>query len=310
MLAINDLLYVNKKDAGGSYVNEEVLGVVSGFFVDSGKLGVKLTLQADTGTQVPSVDYDKAGTDDARVYYKVADRAKALSVLSASAAANAKDSVIPAVSYTLSNIEMLCSVVQPPASYVEGMLKKSLTEQGVSMDFMTSELHRFNQVNTQGLVQIQIPTLATRGKAVFCQPIPVANYRSLGTSSFSGRADGARNYQFVKGTELIPSRTANLERYSQVVGTAGQKRNEPLHTSELQKALINIGSSVYSLQKIAESFTIARSFNKYGQITNLAGQTLSLRVDYDAGASQKIFNNFIYKLARLTISKGVVSVVS
>lgn len=307
--AVDDILYINKKTAG-TYANEEVLGVVAGFFVSGGKLGVKLTLQADTGTQVPSADYDVAGTDESKVYYKVSDREKALSVLSATATANAKDRTIPAPSYTLSGIEMLCSVVTPPASYVEGMLKKAMGSEGVSMDYMTSELHRFNQVNTQGLVQVQIPTLATRGKAVFCQPIPSANFRSLGTSSFSGRADGARNYQFVKGTELIPSRVAPLERYSQTVGTKGQKRNEPLHTSELQKALINIEQLPFSLQKIADSFVIARAFNKYSQITDLADETLSLRVDYDSGASQKIFNNFVYKLARLTIRQGQVMVVS
>ena len=145
---------------------------------------------------------------------------------------------------------------------------------------------------------------------MFCQPIPSANFRSLATSSFSGRADGARNYQFVKGTELIPSRVAPLERYSQTVGTKGQKRNEPLHTSELQKALHNIDLPPFSLQKIAESFVIARAFNKYSQITDLADETLSLRVDYDSGATQKIFNNFVYKLARLTIKQGQVSVIS
>ncbi len=316
--AVNDILYIQKKDggvypappAGGVASTEEVLGVIAGFFVTGGKLGVKLVMQSATTVQVPTVVYDSAGTDDSKVYYKVSDREKALSVLSASATTNATDSTIPAPSYTLSGIEMLCSAVQPPASYIEGMLKKSLTEQGVSMDYMTSELHRFNQVNTQGLVQVQIPTLATRGKAVFCQPIPSANFRSLSTSSFSGKPDGARNYQFVKGTELIPSRVAPLERYSQTVGTSGQKRNEPLHTSELQKALVNIEELPYSLQKIADSFVIARAFNKYGQITDLAEETLSLRVDYDSGASQKIFNNFVYKLARLTISKGQVSVIS
>ncbi len=316
--AIDDKLYIQKKVTGAYPLlpvgtvgsSEEVLGVVSGFFVSGGKLGVRLTLQANTGTAVPSVAYDPAGTDDARVYYKVEDREKALSVKSALQTGNANDRTIPAPSYTLSGIEMLCSVVTPPDSYVEGMLKKSLTEQGVSMDYLTSELHRFNQVNTQGLVQVQIPTLATRGKAVFCQPIPSANFRSLSTSSFSGRPDGARNYQFVKGTELIPSRVAPLERYSQTVGSTSQLRNEPLHTSELQKALVNIEQLPYSLQKIGDSFVIARSFNKYGQITDLAEQTLSLRVDYDSGAKQKIFNNFVYKLARLTISRGQVSVIS
>ncbi len=306
--AIDDIVYINKK-TGTDYLagTEEVLGVVSGFFIDGGKLGIRFTLQANNGVNVPSVAMNTA--DDAVIYYKVADRQKALSVLSSTATTDAKDRTIPAPSYTLSNIEMLCSAVEPPVNYQEGLLKKAMGS-GVSMDYLTSELHRFNQVNTQGLVQVQIPTLATRGKSVFCQPIPQSHFRSLSTSSFSGRADGARNYQFVKGTELIPSRVAQLERYSQVIGTAGQKRSEPLHLTELQKALTNIDEPVHSLQKVADSFVIARGFNKYRQITDLSKTTLSLRVDYDDGSVQKIFNNFVYKLARLTIKDGVISVVS
>jgi hypothetical protein len=204
---------------------------------------------------------------------------------------------------------MVCSSVQPPAEYVGGMMKKALTSQGVSIDFLTSELHRHNQVNTNGLVQIQIPTLATRGKACLVQPVAVSSFRTLSVSSFSGIADSARNYQFIKGSELVPSRVVNLERYSQTVGQNGQTKNEPLHTAELQKTLINIEEPLFSLQKIADSFAIARSFNKYGQITNLSNETLSLRVDYNGGV-QKVFNCYIFKLARLTIANGQVSIMS
>lgn len=308
--AVNDRIYINHDTAGDNdFSNEELAGVALGFFVDGGKLCIKLAIQAATTVAVPATS-DFTTANNAKCYYKLGDREAVMNTLSETNLTNTPDKLIPVVSYTLSSIEMLCSAVQPPPAYVEGMLKKAMSEGGLQMDYMTNELHRFNQVNTQGIVQVQIPTLATRAKAVMCQPIPNANFRNLNVSSFSGVPDGARNYQFVKGTELIPSRVADLERYSQAVGTTTQTRNEPLHTSELQKALVNVGSSVYSLQRIADNFAIARSFNKYGQITDLSNDTLSLRVDYAAGGSQKIFNNYVYKLARMTISRGVVSVQS
>jgi hypothetical protein len=308
--AINDIIYINHDTAGnGAYTNEEVAGVVLGFYVDTSKLCIKLALQANNNVKVPTTTAFSTA-NNARCYYKLGDRQAVLNTISESNTTNATDNIIPVVSYTLSNIEMLCSAVQPPPAYVEGMLKKAMSDGGLQMDYMTNELHRFNQVNTQGIVQIQIPTLATRAKSIMCQPIPNVNFRNLSVSSFAGTPDNARNYQFVKGTELIPSRVADLERYSQVIGATTQRRNEPLHTSELQKSLVNIGSSVYSLQRIFDNFVIARSLNKYGQITDLSNDTLSLRVDYDAGGRQKVFNNYVYKLARLTISRGIVSVVS
>ena len=307
---INDKVYINHDTAGnGNYTNEEVVGTIQGFFIDTGKLNLRIVLDTALNVQVPATG-DFSVANNSRVYYKMADRQKVLNVISAdNTGDNVPSKIIPVVSYTLSNIEMLCSAVQPPDAYVEGMLKKAMSEGGLQMDYMTNELHRFNQVNTEGIVQVQIPTLATRAKSVMCQPIPNSHFRNLAVSSFSGVPDKARNYQFIKGTELIPSRVADLERYSQVVGTTTARRNEPLHTSELQKALVNVGSSVYSLQRIFDNFVIARSFNKYGQITDLSTDTLSLRVDYDSGGVQKIFNNYIYKLNRLTISRGIVSVI-
>ena len=66
---------------------------------------------------------------------------------------------------------------------------------------------------------------------------------------------------------------------------------------------------VRNLQQIAKHFCIARGLTKYGQIMDLSTSTLSLRVDYSAGASEdKLFNNYIYGLKRIVINKDGVSV--
>ena len=307
--AINDKLYISHT-AGAYAANEVLLGVIDGFFVANGnRLGITFIKQYAAAVAFPpSGDFSTGNAT--KLYYKMSDRnLSSMPTISAGNITNAPDLNIPGPSYNISNIQMLCSSVQPPAAYVSGMLKKSLTAEGVSMDYMTSELHRYNQVNTNGVVQIQIPTMAKRAKAIISQPVPVSRFRDLQFDSFSGVPDTARNYQFVKGSELVPSRSVNLERYSQTVGQNGQTKNEPLHTAELHKALLNIQEPVFSLQKIADSFAIARSFNKYGQITDLSNETLSLRVDYTGGV-QKVFNSYIFKLARLQIANGQVSVVS
>ena len=307
--AINDKLYISHTAAAYAQ-NEVLLGVIDGFYVSNGnRLGITFIKQYAAAVAFP-VGTDFSIVNATRLYYKMSDRnLSSMPTISAGNITDVPDLNIPGPSYNISNIEMLCSSVQPPVAYVSGMLKKSLTAEGVSMDYMTSELHRYNQVNTNGIVQIQVPTMAKRAKAIISQPVPVSRFRDLQFDSFSGVPDTARNYQFVKGSELVPSRSVNLERYSQAVAQGGQTKNEPLHTAELHKALLNIQEPVFSLQKIADSFAIARSFNKYGQITDLSNETLSLRVDYEGGV-QKVFNSYIFKLARLQIANGQVSVVS
>ena len=303
--AIGDKIYLNTLTGDA----EVVAGVVAGFYVSGGTLGLALIGQSAAAAPFPA---DATFTAAAGViYYKASDRDTPFSYKLETETADVEAGLSTTPSYSLKDVEFIASSVSPPAAYQQGMMKKAMTKEGLSMDFITPELHRFNQVSTSGLVQSQIPTLARRGKAVFVQTIPQAWYRTLSKSGFSGAADSAKDYQFVKGAELVPSRPVPLGRYSQTVSTGtGQVRNEPLHTSELQKALINIGQPVYSLQRIAESFVLARSFNKYGQITDLSGETLSLRVDYSAAGSQKIFNQFIFKLARLTMAAGMTMVES
>ena len=308
--AIGDKIYLDHDTGGnGVYASEILFGVCNGFYISGGKLGLSIVGQANTTVAVPA-DANYTTANKTKFYYKVADRQSDFSSKSAACADNTNDLTIKGVSYNISEIEMRCSSVSPPPAYVEGMMRKAMSPQGIQIDYLTSELHRHNQQATQGVIQAQIPTLAQRAKSIIVQPIPTANYRDLTLSSLSGVPDSAKNYQFVKGTELIPSRLVNLERYSLAVGATNQVRNEPLHTAELQKALVNIGQSVYSLQNIADNFAIARSFNKYGQITNLAGDTLSLRVDYSALGSQKILNCYVYKLARMSIAMGQVQVIS
>ena len=315
--AIGDKVYINHDTAGdGAFTFEQFAGVVSGFYVDTGKLVLALIGQTPIATPKMPVGADFITANNSVFYYKAADRESAFTYKLATATDDTAGGSQPAVSYTLKDIEFVASSVSPPVGYQQGMMKKAMSKEGVSMDFITPELHRFNQVNTSGIVQSQIPTLAQRAKAVFVQTVPQAYYRVLWASGLSGVPDSAKDYQFVKGTELVPSRPVPLGRYSQIVagtdavGGVGQRRNEPLHTSELQKALVNIGKPVYNLQRIADHFCLARSFNKYGQITNLAGDSLSLRVDYSASGQQKIFNQFVFKLARLTMAGGQSRVIS
>jgi len=299
--AIGDLIYASADDGTG----EQLLGQVRGFFNNAGKLGLSLALQADTGVQVPPTALTASST---RVYYKMSDREVALSTISETNLTNTKDKTTKAVSYTISDLEFLAMSVTPPSGYTEGLVKASTSGKGIAMDYMDVELHRHNQTNSQGLVQIDIPTTSMRCKSLFSVPIADSSFRKLSVSSLSGIPDGARNYQYVIGTSLIPSRVAPLSRYSQAVGTTSEKRSEALHSSELEKALSNIGLTVRSLQKIADSFVIARGLNLQGQVTSLGDESVALRVEYPSGSVQKTFNNFVYKLSRVMVKGGNVMV--
>ena len=296
---VGDSLYV--ADDGPTLLREERLGYINGFSTVGGGLGIVYTPDRNLAAGLTIIH-----AVGSLVYTKFADRMVAATVFGVNDAGNAKSRVIEAPSYAMNDIEMLVQSVSPPEAYANGILKASQSSGGIQFDFMTYELYRHNQSNTTGLLQAQIPTMAKRAKAVFVHPLVAANNRNALVSSLVGVPDNARNYEFVHGTKHFPSRLVPLSRYSAAVGATDQLRNEALHTSELQKAIVNVGEKVHSLQKIGNHFVIARSLSKYGGTMDLSEETLSIRIDYDTGANVKLFNNYVYCLRRVMIKGGQV----
>ncbi|MGI9554433.1 MAG: hypothetical protein ACR2M6_00560 [Vampirovibrionia bacterium] len=318
-------------DAANQADTEFELGVICGFYnsTDSaGNLGIYYVPQRAAGVSfatfpaVPFGGVDRTYTENDVVFYKAENRALAQSGVltstdSGDVAVGAGTASFSAPSYHLSDLEYLCLSVQPPESYVNGLLGASTSERGVSMDIVTTATQRFNQSTAAGLTSNMIPCSQRRVKSVFVQPLAIADFRDFNKRSLSGIPDDARNYQFVYGTELIPVKTVPLDRYSQVVdafGTANQQvaeqnKTEAIHLSQLEGALVNAGNMPRSLHKVSKNFAIARAFSKYNQIADLSEQSLSCRIDYKNTATKlKIFNNYIDHLRRISISsQGVVA---
>jgi len=304
--AINDILYVRDAGTHSGAGNEEVLGTVVGFFTHStnnpNSLGISYIPLRNTG-----VGLAHNHNTNSILNIRINDRETAYSYyLLGDGAGNVKNGRQLAPTYELSNIEMIVQSVQPPPNYVAGLLKASQSEKGVSLDILTYELHRHNQANSQGLVQASIPTNVSRAKALFSQPLSTTAFssRSLYGHSLTGNHDGAKNYEWVYGTQHYPSRLAPLTRIH-------NNGVEALHLSELQKAIVNVGEKVRNLNNVKDNFCVARSLTKYGQIMDLSEQSLSIRIDYSSTATQqKLLNNYVYHLRRITINKNGVMVMN
>ena len=305
---IGDFLYV-VKSADAQLGDGELLGVITGFYINGTALGVEYVPQRGTAVGLTNT-YVIA--DAPLVYVKPSERAVSHSAVFTKAdgvAGAVGTGSVEGVSYTISDLEMKCLKVEPPEQYNDAIMRNAMSEGGLQMDYDTYTLYRHNQSNKTGLTTALIPAQQSRALSCLSQPLDQAKLRNTAVSSLVATPDDARNYQFVFGTNLIPSRVVPLERYSQAL-TSNDRRSEAIHISELQKSILNINEPVRNLHEIARHFAIGRGFSRYGQVFNLKDQTLSLRVDYDSTASQeKLFNNYIFHKRRLIINKDGVSVV-
>lgn len=297
---IGDALYIALADRSA----EAPVGIITGFDKDGdGDLRINYIPNRPIGDAIgktqagggAGVDYPAAS----RLYIKQEDRSNGVVVANVPAAQIAAAAV--SISYTIQDIEMLMLQVQPPPQYIEGMMKQVSSEKGLSMDFRTWTLYRFNLSTTNGLTNQLIPAVQTRAYSIMSVPLSIGDQNSIASDSFQGLTDGCQNYQYVHGGSLIPDRPINLVRYTQ-----SPARTDALHIVELEKSLVNAGYGVRNLLRVPDRFFIGRAFSKYGQIMNLANQDLSLRVEYVGSTKEKLFEHFIQSLRRVNISsKGI-----
>ena len=215
--------------------------------------------------------------------------------------ANVEAAMAEKVGYTLDNFQYIVGQVSPPEGYVQALTQQIQSDKGLAMDFKTFSLYKFNLTSVNGLSTQLIPTNAMRAYSCLSVPIPQDVYTQIEADSLAGVVDGAKNYQYVLGGNLIPDRPIELERY-----TLNPPRTEALHLLEAEKALVNCGYAVRNLQRVADRFIIGRGFSRYGQVADLNDRSLSLRVLYQGAEDQKIYNHYICHLRRMTVRQGKV----
>ena len=300
---IGDMLYVALADRSA----EAQLGVISSMTSD-GDNDLKLVFCPNRANN-DALGLNSGGTGTAtdypvnsRIYIKQEDRTNGITVTQVEPATLAAAAAVP-ISYTIQDMEMLLLQVQPPPQYIEGMMKQVSTEAGLSLDFRTWTLYRFNLSTTNGLTNQLIPATQTRAYSIMSVPLGIGQQNNIALDSFKGETDGCQNYQYVYGGSLIPDRPIKLDRYTQT-----PQRTDALHIVELEKSLVNAGYGVRNLLRVPDRFLIGRAFSKYGQVMNLNPQDLSLRVEYEGATSEKLFEHFIQSLRRVNISsKGIVT---
>tara|TARA_R110000803_G_scaffold124302_2_gene192108 strand:+ start:388 stop:2052 length:1665 start_codon:yes stop_codon:yes gene_type:complete len=291
---IGDVLYIAQTDRSG----EKSLGVIVGFDNDGGDLKINYIPNRANGANL-GTDYPTAS----RLYFKQADRTNGVVV------ANVPDTQVLAaavpISYTISNIEMLLLQVQPPPEYIKGLMNQVSSAKGLSMDFRTWTLYRFNLSTKNGLTNQLIPANQRRAYSILSLPLDIAEQNDILADSFKGLTDGCQNYQYVFGGSLIPDRPIDLVRYTQ-----SPQRTDALHIVELEKTLTNCGYGVRNLLRVPNRFLLGRAFSKYGQVMNLDVADLSLRVEYSAATKEKLFEHFVQFLRRINIGPNGVQVIN
>ena len=209
--------------------------------------------------------------------------------------------------YRLDDIELVLKTAQPPKSYVDGLMKSTMSDEGAEYDFLTAETYRNNVNAGEVISQINLPCLNERAVSIMTLPINQSVPNGVLVDNFATTLDHIQNYNYIINGQTQPTRKVSLGRLSN-----SPSLTEQVALWETEKALASARLKVRNLQEQGKEFVMARSLAKFGGVYNLAADgNISLRTEYDANeppTENKLFTSYIYGLRRIRVNKVGLSV--
>lgn len=220
------------------------------------------------------------------------------------------------VSYTLSNVEMVCQQLEMPQGYTTKMM--SMMKEGGSMnyDFLSFTNFKYSQLSGDLVSNIRLPLNMTKAKAILSVPTDAQNYTAnarisgkdtyeilnapksrdrVNTSQKSGLvgvSDFITDYQFFYDGKLNPSRKVNCSKTSSQVSISQQQ------IIELEKALVMSNITPFSFKGFNDNFVIGRALSLHNGIYDTRGRDFNLQVEYlgqgnAIAQKNKLWMNFV-----------------
>ena len=207
-------------------------------------------------------------------------------------------------SVRITEVELSVLQVEPPAGYVEAMMKQ-INGAGLPIDYCTSTLYRHNLPNPIGLQSAFIPANQQRAYSLISVPLIQGALNDTTISSLRAEYEEQPqlNYQWVFDGDTTPDRPVDMEKYD--VG-----KNAILHIMECEKAIENAKVPVRNLQAMRTRIIIARALSRYGQVHSLQGKSTMLRIAYpNEEGESTLLETYCVHLNRMIITAGGIEVI-
>jgi hypothetical protein len=300
---IGDHIYA--KSGTDAEIDLGVLVKVGFDTTDSNKivLTVKSPVAAGTdGTTVPQ---------NSKVYTKAADRINGwtppgtITVATSAPILLAIAQAKIGVSYTISDLEMILEQLQPPQSYIDSLVAKINSSDGLVMNYKNVSLLKINLTGKNGLLSASIPNTAKRVYSINAMPLRSVDIDN-GNNLIADSPDGLESYQFVINNQLTPDQRVEMTRLSATI-----PKIEQLYITELHKSLLNSGAMVRTLQRPYDNVVIGRACSLFGAVSDITKSDLQLRLEYDnvADRYQKTLNCYVCSARTLVVKRDAIDVV-
>lgn len=205
-------------------------------------------------------------------------------------------SVLLRGAYEVSDVQMVCNVVEAPGGYIEQMVKQAQSGQ-LKIQYNSYRDERVN-INTGSISnEIFIPTDLQR-----CYCILAVNEelraRSFYRSDFIPSRANLFNYQWIMNGTNTPNIPVSLTRVA-------NNQVSPLQIIELEKAIDESSIRIRNIQNPGEFMVIGRRLGAYGDSVSLLDKTIKCRINYSPTQPLNLLYHFyIYHTKTIMFEGG------
>jgi hypothetical protein len=198
--------------------------------------------------------------------------------------------------YAVSDIQMVCNVVEAPAGYMETMVNQASSGQ-LKIQYNSYRDERVNITTGSISNEIFIPCDLQRCYCILAVN-EILRGHSIYRSDFTPTNTNLFNYQWILNGTNTPNIPVSLTKLA-------NNQVSPLQIIELEKALDESSIRIRNIQNPHNFTVIGRRLGAYGDSVSLLDKTVKCRINYSPTQTQNLLYHFyIYHTKTLMFEGG------
>jgi len=211
--------------------------------------------------------------------------------------------------FTMSNVELICSVVEADGKTISGLMNQVSQGGGIRIDYPSYNLYRQNLQNAIPRSELLIPCTENRAMSIVSEPM--RSIDRLYQNTLQPVGDSMTSYIWNIANRLTPNRRVNTIDVARV-GADQELSWNAIHLHETEKSISRCDISARNLVENARCFVVGRELAKSGHSFDANTNEIRLNVEYGSAAGENIINKlvdtWVYHIRTVTITPNSVAV--
>jgi len=211
--------------------------------------------------------------------------------------------------FKMSNVEMICSVVQADGATISGLMNQVANGGGIKIDYPSYNLYRANLQAGIPRSELLIPCTEQRAMSIVSEPMRSVD--NIYEDTLMPVGDSLQSYIWNIANRLVPNRRVDTKRVASLAAIQELKWDS-IHLHETEKAIGRCDIVPRNLCENARLFVVARELAKSGHSFDCNTNEVRLNVEYGPNAGENVINKLVdtwlYHIRTVTITPNSVAV--